>query len=184
MWELKNSKKGDYWIPPSASPLQHQHQHQHQPQLQLQLQFYSNSNSNFNLNLNLNPSLSAACLACILKKLLKKWRITELAVTSTFGSFRCSKLDTVAGSTRRIFRAKGFVQGRRSKTRRGLAKWKPKTLRAHDPENWLGFTWLDLTWIDLRLRIKLINNATEITKLLVWIHHQWYDSKRATFTFP
>jgi len=46
----------------------------------------------------------------------KKRRIIESAVTSTYGGFRLSKLETAAGSARRIFLSEGVVQGR-SKSR-------------------------------------------------------------------
>ena len=43
---------------------------------------------------------------------VKKRRITESAVTPTYGGFRRSKLNTVAGSAMRIFLCEGVVQER------------------------------------------------------------------------
>ena len=45
-------------------------------------------------------------------KKLKKRRITESTVSPTYGGFRRSKLDTVAGSSKSIFMCEGVVQGR------------------------------------------------------------------------
>jgi len=48
---------------------------------------------------------------CVSKKYEKR-QITETAVTPTHNAFRRSKLDTVAGSARRVFLCEGVVQGR------------------------------------------------------------------------
>jgi len=53
---------------------------------------------------------------CERQKKAKKRRITESTVTPTYGGFRRSNLDTVAGWGWRIFLCEGVVQGR-SKTR-------------------------------------------------------------------
>ena len=47
-----------------------------------------------------------------MKKNKKKRRTTRSTVTPMYGDFRSSKLETVAGSARRIFLCEGVVQGR------------------------------------------------------------------------